>query len=102
MKLFQFNQEFYKILEIFPNQNQPDQRCSFTMKNLFVIAGMILFFCSLTAFFLFEAKSAEEHAYSFFISTSVLTCIAQMFSVIWKLPKMFKSFEEFEQFIEKR
>lgn len=102
MKLFQYGREFYEILEVLPNPNQPDQRCAFTIKNLSIIAGISLLFSSSSAFFLFKAKNAEEHAYSFFVSMSVLTCLIQFLSVIWKLPHIFKTTRKFEQFIEKR
>lgn len=100
MKLFQNDQEFYKILDIFPNKS--NQRCTFTVKNLFIIIGLILLLSSSIAFFLFKAKSAEERAYSFFVSMSVLTCLFQLLVVFWKFPNMLKFIAKFEKFIEKR
>lgn len=100
MKLFHHDQEFYEILQIYPKH--PNQRCSVTIKTLFIIAGMILLFCSAAAFSLFKAKSTEELAFSFFSSISMVVCTTQLVVVIWKIPYMQKLIEKMEQFIEKR
>lgn len=100
MKIFQFDQEFYEIFQL--NPNHPDQRCSFTMKTLFIVAGMVLLLISSVAFVLFEANSIDEYAFSFFSSTAIMVCTIQWLAVIWERPNLRELIENMEQFIEKR
>lgn len=100
MKLFQFDQDIFKILQIY--QNQSSQRYAFTIKTLFIIGGTFLLLCSSIAFSLFAAETTEQIAFSFFISLAMLACILQLVEAIRTFPMISKLIKKFEHFIEKR
>lgn len=102
MKLFRFVRNFLtKIGLIQPIDRSHKQHCPFNFKLIFILICIIQLAISTMAFFLYEATTLGERAESLYTFISELVCIINYLVIILIWPKMVKSIEKFEQFIEK-
>lgn len=95
IKLFQFSQNFYTRIGIYPNSK------SFNWKNLLVLFVLAQFFISSFAYFLFKAKTIGERADSFYFSLTALTCVIFFLINISKIDEIRNLIDNFEAFIQK-
>lgn len=98
VKLFQLVQKIYKMMGICPSQ--PDQKYPFNLKTLIVLLIVIQFLLSSMAFLIFQADSTQERADSFYFSLSIANCAVYIIVSHWKIVKILKLIESFEEFIE--
>lgn len=64
VKLFQSAQEYYHDIGIYPSRLHPDQH--FNWKNVLILCGCVTSCISIFSYFLFEAKSMNELAQTFY------------------------------------
>lgn len=103
IKLFHTLQSFYKSLGL---QIRLSQSCRsqylLSAINLFLSISTVQLFLSTSAFFLFEAQTADEYGISFYISITVLSVIVDIGSVAWNINKILTLIGNYEKFLKKR
>lgn len=102
MKLFRWVRKGYCTIGMYPTKSNDDQRCSFNLKNLFVLISVVQLFLSSVVFFLFKAEATNDRADSFYMSISHLLGIWHVFIIIWILPQIYDIFGKFERLIDAR
>lgn len=103
IKLFVNVQNTFQALGIAPPLPvNPKWSSSLNYKNLFVLfefaSGSIL----TTGFYLFKGKSIKENAPTIFGSFGGLMCVLCFTIHIWKIDKILKLINDYEEFIERR
>lgn len=71
------------------------------LKNLLLSISTVQLFISSSAFFLFEAQTADEYGISFFVSLTILSMMANILSVAWNIDKILMLIGKYEKFLEK-
>lgn len=95
IKLFQNVQNFYHTMGIKSNQY-----FSLNAKKLFFLLFITLGGISVTAYFIFEAKTIEEYGNSFYSAISNLYTLVDFIVTVWRMPDILKLIEKCEKFIE--
>lgn len=100
MKIFQYVQKLYGVLGI----HQPNANKNNTWNRRKVLTYFMLVQLTGTSiiFFLFEAKTFKEYADSFYISATASLKVCTYTVSLWKMPKVFKLIDNFQNFIQKR
>lgn len=99
MKLFQFTQETYRDIGIFPpkpNQN----RCLAILKKWFFIFCHVQYFIPSAAFLWFEANSMIEYEMASFTCTTIAASFILYLILFWKMKNIQKHIENCERFVE--
>lgn len=100
IKLFQFVQNGYQIMGIYPSQS--NRNVLLNAKNVYFSLTMIEMIISSMAFFVFQAESIEEFGQSFFVSITILYALVGLLITIWKIPNILMLIEHFDEFVGKR
>lgn len=100
VKLFNTYQKFYETLgfDIFESCCT---KCLISAKSVFHLIASMQLFISTTAFFLFEAQTADEHGISFYISITILVTTVNISTVAWKMDEILMLIRNYEEFIDK-
>lgn len=102
VKLFITQRKLYKTLGFDIYQSQLCQsKCLSSAKSLFFLISSLQLFISTTAFFLYEAQTADEYGMSFYISITILAVAINATSVAWQIDKIFILMRNYEEFIDK-
>lgn len=99
IKLFHSVQKFNQTLGIHPSR--PDQRYSFNFSSAIVLLLIVLTFISSVAYFLYKAKTIEEHVQTFYISLTALCITIDFLTMCWKMTNILQLIEKYEEFIKK-
>lgn len=99
MQIFQLVCGFFQTMGIY--LREPNQVFSFNFNNILISSSIAVNFISVTAFFLFEAKSIDEYGLSFYGSTTGLAVFIVFHINIFHMGKIIRTFEIFEKLIEK-
>lgn len=102
VKLFNTQQKFYKTLgfDIFLSQSC-HSKCLASAKILFFLISSTQLFISTTAYFLFQAQTADEYEISFYISITIFITVINISTIAWKIRKFLTIIERYEDFIDK-
>lgn len=100
MKLCQVNAECLAIIGIRPRRL--DETNNINVQNVIVFLIYGLSSVSTTAFFLFDAKTFQEHAESFFACETVTVLYMGFVLNVIKAMDLFGFIEQLEKIIEKR
>lgn len=102
VKLFNTQQKFYKTLgfDIFLSQSC-HSKCLASAKILFFLISSTQLFISTTAYFLFQAQTADEYEISFYISITIFITMINISTIAWKIRKFLTIIERYEDFIDK-
>lgn len=102
VKLFNTQQNFYKTLgfDIFLSQSC-HSKCLASAKILFFLISSTQLFISTTAYFLFQAQTADEYEISFYISITIFITVINISTIAWKIRKFLTIIERYEDFIDK-
>lgn len=98
IKLFETVQKINKAMGISHEAQTSPAKLT---KNLFVIASTTQLFISSTAFFLFEAQTADDYGISFYVSLTTLCVVINFVTVVWKKDRILTLIECYEIFIGK-
>lgn len=100
IKLFQTVQKLNKTMGL--NISHERQTSSAKLiRNLFFIASITQLFISSTAFFLFEAQTADDYGISFYVLLTTLCVVINFVTVAWRTDKISMLIECYEKFIGK-
>lgn len=100
IKLFQYLQSRHQAVGIYPPG--PNQHSgSFNSKNSIFIFFFAQGWIASFAFFLFEAKSAYDYGFSFYVIITELATLAYYSITILKMPDILTLIEKYEELIEK-
>ena len=102
IKLFHTLKIFYKKigLSVLPSQlHQPT--CSLNLLNICLLISPIPLYISSTAFYLFEAETADENGTSFYISVTIFAIAINISIIASKMTKILALIEKYEEFITK-
>lgn len=105
MELFSFVRNFSKRIGLTGAVDIPwirgQQRCSFNLRNVFILICLTQLCASTLAYFLFKAGTIAEQADSFYTFLSGSLCLLNLLVNIWKMPQMIRTVEHLEDFIGK-
>lgn len=103
MKIFQLFRKNLAALGIEPHQ--PLQKNHFIfmlLRRLLIFSLFVLWIIFSTGFLIYEAKKLGEYSDSAYVSISLICYVLMVATTTWKLEKLFKLFESFEDLIKKR
>lgn len=100
IKLLKLTQKMYQDMGIYPPQSNQNRR-SINWRNIFMLVSFIQLLISSFAFLIDEADSIVDAGTSFYVAITELCCIVYYLINMWKIPKILKLIEHYENFIEK-
>lgn len=101
MKIFQSLQINYALVGIIPPHQNRKHRI-FNRKNTIALLMYFQIFAQCCAFLLVEAKTFNEYAESFCLTTAMLTAGSNFAIIVWKSKKAFQLIKNYENLIGKR
>lgn len=103
MKFFQLFRKKLVALGIEPHQPLQKNHFMFVLlRRLLIFSLFVLWIIFSTVFLIYEAKKLGEYSDSAYISISLICYVLMLATTAWKLEKLFKLFESFEDLIKKR
>lgn len=100
IKLFQFVQDFFPMIGIYPAQ-QNQNKNAFNSTNAFFFIVSIELILSTIAFLVFDAKTIFACGFGFYVLPSVTVGMVIYSLMIWKFENMLELIGNCEEFIEK-
>lgn len=100
MKIFQYVQKLYGVLGI--HRSNSNKNNTWNRRKVLTYFMLVQFTGTSIIFFLFQAKTFKEYADSFYISATASLKVCTYTVSLWKMPKVFKLIDNFENFIQKR
>lgn len=100
IKLFQLLRKIYQIMGYHSSQSA-NQNLSCNARNLLMFFSIIQFFAISICFFLFEAKSINEHADCLYICSTCGVCATYVLTHLCEFEDILQLIDSFEKFIEK-
>lgn len=98
-KLFSLNRKLYKSMGLLASPSSPS--CRSKILNIFLFISTVLLFITTSAYFLFEANTADDRGVTFFISMANLFTMINIVSTALQIDKILLLINNYEQFITK-
>lgn len=99
IKLFESLKEYFEFMAVHPPKSNQENR--FNSMNLLIFLLFVLLFLSSVAFLIFEAKSAYDVSFSYYIATTLILAMVCYFPcIVFKITDIYSLITEFEGFIE--
>lgn len=100
MKLFQQVRKIFQVLGIHPIQHGENTRIN--VRNMLIAGSMGSGGVLTAAYCLFQAKTVKEYGDSFYAAVTDFLTTMYFLTLFWKMEKLVKLIEKYEEFIQKR